>query len=58
MFIANVVQTLHIYFPLQFVKNRITTIQINSVLADGRVIESQEMSQGHLNAKAKTYMYT
>ena len=43
MFITNVFQTLNVYFPLQFVKNRITPIDINSVLADGRVIESQEM---------------
>ena len=43
MFITNVFQTRNIYIPLQFVKNRITTIHNNSVLADGWVIESQEM---------------
>ena len=42
MFITNVFQTLDIYFPLQFVKNRITTIHNKSVLADGRVIESKK----------------
>ena len=41
MFISDVFQTLNIYFPLQFVKNCITTIPNNSDLADGRVIESQ-----------------
>ena len=43
MFITKVFQTLNIYLPLQFVKNRITAIHNNSVLADDRVIESQEM---------------
>ena len=43
MFITNVFQTLDIYYPVQFVKNRITTIHNNSVLADGRIIKSQEM---------------
>ena len=38
MFITNVFQTLNIYFPLQFIKNRITTIHNNSALADCRAI--------------------
>ena len=54
MFIINVFQTLNIYFPLQFVTNRITTIHNNSVLADGMVIESHEMITDYLNGKPKT----
>ena len=49
MFITNDFQTLNIYFPQQFFK-----IHNNCVLADGRVIESQEMILDHLNGKTKT----
>ena len=36
-------QTLNVYFPLQFVKIRITTIHNNSILGDGWVLRSLEL---------------
>ena len=37
-------QTLKVYFPLQFVKNRITTIHSNSVVKNDWVPGSQELN--------------